>query len=98
MESKLRRRRGGQGLHATHECPTDPQASLRASANRLVRDGAELYEEAELSHFQKQEKLEKSLFMLTEAAEEGEEDAIGWISNFLTSVNSTLPPSVILPK
>ncbi len=103
MEPELRRRRGETGFETVHQHPLAQQSrfparGLKSSSNRFVKRGAELYEQAELSQFHEHEKLEQSLNLFTEAAEEGEEDAIGWIGNFLDSVQATLPPSVILPK
>ncbi len=71
--------------------------AMKASSSRL-ETGEELYKEAALSNFQDRDKLEQSLNLFTEAAEEGEQDAIGWINNFLTSMHSTLPSTVILPR
>ena len=106
--SKLRRRKldtlspsGGASVFESREYPLEHKSclpSLKSSSNRLIQKGSVLYDEAEQSHFQEQQKLEQSLNMFAEAAEEGEEEAIGWISDFLNSVYSTLPATVIIPR
>ncbi len=102
MEGDLgvRKRKGGPELDAARQHPEQQSSfpAMKPSSKKLVKTGAAMYKEAELSNFQDRDKLEQSLNLFTEAAEEGEQDAIGWINNFLTSMHSTLPSTVILPR
>lgn len=68
-----------------------------ASRNPLIERGLQLYEEAEQGGFTNEETLEKSLKFFIQAAEQGIDEATGWIESFLGSL-SALPASVILPS
>ena len=79
---------GPEGERKSEE---DRPSEQQAKSNPLVNKGIQLYNEAEQSGFQNVESLKKGLQYLVEAAEDGVDDAIGWIGTFLSVTPSQLP-------
>ena len=95
MDILRRRNPENVGAGTNSDTARGPPTSTK-SRNPLVERGLQLYEEAEQGGFTDNETLEKSLKFFIQAAEQGIDEASGWIESFLGSL-SALPASVVLP-
>lgn len=96
MEVRRRNPETAKADRSTGSPPVEQQ-DVASTKNPLMERGLKLYEEAEQTGFQDENRLEKSLNYFVEAAENGADDAVEWISSFLSSMTA-LPPSVVLPE